>query len=127
LEKGQKIGIAVAMPPRDVLHSAFRGKKYKHLDATEVDNIFGVSTHRLVNVYTGEITFVGASHIEYDNNTFEGCSGAIVFLLEKHQPESVKESDYGCAIAVHAGAHPYYDRNLAFVFPRLLRNSGSPV
>lgn len=125
LEKGQKIGIAVGMPPRDGVLSSLR-RKYKQLDETWLDDIYGVSTMRSVNVYTGEITFVGDVHIEYNNNTFEGCSGAIVFLLDKHQPEeSVKERDYGCAIAVHVGAHPHYDRNLAFVLPRLLPNSGS--
>jgi hypothetical protein len=93
-------------------------KAYPDLAATKLEDICGVSTDQLVNVSTGEITFVGASHIEYNNNTFEGYAGAIVFLLDKHQPENLfKESDYGCAIAVHAGAHPYYNRNLAFVFP----------
>jgi hypothetical protein len=124
LKKGQKIGIAVCMPPIDGVRSSLQ-KKYPSLNATLLDDIYGLSTGRLVNVYTGEINRVGSSHIEYNNNSFEGCSGAIVFLLDKNQPASVKESDYGCAIAVHAGAHPFYERNLAFVFPTLLPKSGS--
>jgi hypothetical protein len=99
LKKRQKIGIAVAMPPHDGLRSSLQ-KAYPHLNESALDDIYGVASNRKVNVYTGEILYVGVSHIEYDNNTFEGCSGAIVFLLDKDQPEFVKESDHGCAIAV---------------------------
>jgi hypothetical protein len=68
-----------------------------------------------VNIYTGEITFVGETHIEYDINSFKGCSGAVVFLLDKNQPTSVRPLDYGTAVAVHAGAHPtMVNRNVAF-------------
>lgn len=119
LEKGQKIGIVVTMPPQDVLHSSLR-KEYPHLDLQKLDGIFGITDDRFANVYTGEITYVGEKHIEYDANSFDGCSGAIVFLLDKNQPESVMEIDCGCAVAVHAGAHPYYDRNLGFIIPGIL-------
>ena len=119
LKVGQKIGMVVAMPPHDTLKSSLL-KMYSKLNAETLEGIYGIQTERLANVYTGQITYVGDSHIEYDINTFTGCSGAVVFLLDKHQPESVNESDYGCAIAVHAGAHPFYNRNLAFIIPRLL-------
>lgn len=69
---------------------------------------------RRTNIYTGEIVRVGLHHIECSINSFEGCSGAVVFLLDKKQPSSVLESDWGCAIAVHAGAHSRLDRNIAF-------------
>jgi hypothetical protein len=119
LERGQKIGIVVSMPPHDTLHSALR-KLYPRLETTMLDNIFGICGDRATNVYTREITDVGDSHIEYDTNSFEGCSGAIVFLLDKQQPEPVQETDYAYAIAVHAGAHPYYDRNLSFLLSSIL-------
>jgi len=68
-----------------------------------------------VNLYTGKIAHVGEQHIEYDVNTFTGCSGAIVFLLDKDQPSSVQSCDHGKAIAVHAGSHPFLpNRNFGF-------------
>ena len=52
-------------------------------------------------------------HIKYDINSFAGCSGAVVFLLDVNQPGSVREDDHGKAIAIHAGAHPtLVNRNL---------------
>jgi hypothetical protein len=59
---------------------------------------------------------VGEHHIEYDVNSFKGCSGAIVFLLDTDQPNDsgVTVKDYGTAIAVHAGGHPYKVKNIGF-------------
>jgi hypothetical protein len=57
------------------------------------------------------------NHMEHDIHTFTGCAGAIVFLLDKDKPASVKRVDHGNAIAVHAGAHPstlLVNRNVAF-------------
>lgn len=74
-------------------------------------------------VYGGRITFVGENHIEYDINTFEGCSGAIVFLLDENQHESVAPEDYGKAIALHTGTHPLLsDRNFAFKLAKWLES-----
>jgi hypothetical protein len=73
----------------------------------ELARIYGRSKKR--HVYTGKITMVGTHHIEYDINSFEGCSGAVVFLLGvEAQPSDsgVTRDDAGKAIAVHAGAHP---------------------
>jgi hypothetical protein len=57
-----------------------------------------------VTIYTGKISYVGEHHIEYDINTYRGCSGAIVFLLEHNeQPPTVEERDSGKAIDGHAG------------------------
>jgi hypothetical protein len=42
-----------------------------------------------------KIKYVGATHIEYDTNSFTGRSGAAVFLLNKDQPkDSVQEWDH---------------------------------
>jgi hypothetical protein len=57
-----------------------------------------------VNIYTGGITYVGENHVEYDFNSFTGCAGAVVFLLDKNQPSSVQQCDYEKAIAIHSGA-----------------------
>ena len=83
------------------------------LTQTDLEGIYGRPD--AVNIYTGQITLVGEKHIEYDINTFTGCSGAIVFLLDQGQPDSVDPTDYGKAIAVHSGAHPsLLDRNFGF-------------
>jgi hypothetical protein len=36
-------------------------------------------------------------------DSFTGCAGAVVFLLDENQPKSVKKLDRGRAIAIHAG------------------------
>jgi hypothetical protein len=33
------------------------------------------------------------------------CSGAVGFLLNRNQPASVQQCDFGKAIAIHYGAH----------------------
>jgi len=86
----------------------------KNISNEQLDEIYGKPNE--VNIYTGEITHVGEKHIEYDINSFTSCSGAIVFLLDKDQPESVDPRlDHGKAVAIHAGAHPFMNaRNLGF-------------
>lgn len=72
---------------------------------------------KTAHIYTGKITMVSEHHIEYDINSFEGCSGAVVFLLGlETQPNDsgVTHDDVGKAIAVHAGAHPRKIKNLGF-------------
>jgi hypothetical protein len=99
-EVGQKVGIAV----------------YSEIVATSntslapLRRIFG--DPRRTTVYTGEITHVGETQIEYDINSYQGCSGSIVFLFDKNQPNSVKNNDAGCAIAVHSGSRPRLGRNM---------------
>ena len=90
------------------------GEDEKTISKEELEAIYGQPNK--VNIYTGEITHVGEKHIEYDVNSFTSCSGAIVFLLDKGQPESVDPNlDHGKAVAIHAGAHPFVnDRNLGF-------------
>lgn len=72
----------------------------------EIKKYYGEPGRVRVNIYTGDIKYVGPKHIEYSINSFTGCSGAIVFLLDKDQPASVDASDFGKAVAVHSGAHP---------------------
>jgi hypothetical protein len=51
----------------------------------------------------------------HDINTYKGCSGAIVFLLDKEQPEtSVTSNDHGKAIAVHGGGNVMSQRNYGY-------------
>lgn len=80
----------------------------------KIEEIYGKPDS--VNIYTGKITYVGKQHIEYTCNTFTGCSGALVFLLDEDQPNSVQRCDYGKAIAVHSGSHPFLpNRNFGFL------------
>jgi hypothetical protein len=69
-----------------------------------------------VNILTGKVTAVDENMIVYDMNSFGGCSGAIIFLLDKDQRESVRPEDVGKAIAIHSGPHwdETLNRNVAF-------------
>ena len=59
--------------------------------------------------------------MEYDINMFEGCSGAIVFLLDENHHKSVAPEDYGKAIPLHTGTHPLLsDRNFASKLAKFL-------
>ncbi|KAL3903806.1 MAG: hypothetical protein SGILL_010307 [Bacillariaceae sp.] len=115
--RGQKVGIAVwfpeeSKPNQTTVAGAFESK----IDISDdlLRAIFG--EHGRVNIYTGVIKYVGGNFIEYDINSFTGCSGAIVFLLDCDQPDSVDPHDYGKAIAIHCGAHPTVgDRNVGFL------------
>mmetsp|Transcript_14219 Transcript_14219/g.39425 ORF Transcript_14219/g.39425 Transcript_14219/m.39425 type:complete len:291 (+) Transcript_14219:111-983(+) len=49
-----------------------------------------------INIYTGKITRRHERHFEHDMNSYRGCSGAIIFLLEG--PHA------GYAIGVHIGS-----------------------
>lgn len=64
-----------------------------------------------VNLYTGEIK-VGCQHIEHDTNTYVGCSGSLIFLLDKDQPDSVQEEDHDKVIAIHVGCKEGFPYNI---------------
>ena len=117
LEEKQKVGIAVVFSKRSKptpVSVAGSGEDAKKIGTTALERIYGAPNE--VNIYTGEITRVYGDHIEYDLNSFTGCSGATVFLLDRDQPSSVQPCDYGCAVAVHAGSHPVLtSRNIGFI------------
>jgi hypothetical protein len=120
LKKGQGVGIAVyfdeAAAPTNKAISPDPSNLLKKTNQ-EIQDIYGKPFQ--TNVYTGKITFAdsGQQHIEYTFNSFTGCSGAIVFLLDKQPTDSgVKTCDHGKAVAVHAGRHPrLQNRNFGFV------------
>jgi len=102
IQVGQKIGIAVYR--NFEIEAADAGLPENSITAEELRQIFGLVGR--VNVYTGQITKVspGGEAFEHSINTFRGCSGAVIFLLDQGQEEhGVMESDYGKAIAVHVG------------------------
>jgi hypothetical protein len=108
IARGQKIAIVVSRRT-PVTHKAAGVKK----NAVDLERYYG--TELSSNIQTGVITGVAGdgSFFTHDINTFKGCSGAIVFLLDKAQPSSVRETDYGKAIGVH-GAGAAEDTNVAF-------------
>jgi len=108
LRVGQKVGMAVlfcedSKPTRDTIAGVAEAPV--KLSDTQIKAIYGEPD--VVNVYTGKITYVGDNHIEYDINTFTGCSGSVVFLLDVDQPSPVQPNDHGCAIAIHAGGSSF--------------------
>jgi hypothetical protein len=113
-DKGQKIGIAVYSKKRPTAKSAsYDPDQPLDIDDDTLKRVYGKPKH--VNIYTGEIMLVGETHIEHNINSYTVCSGAIIFLLDNNQPDSVKPDDFGKAIAVHAGSHPaMMTRNLGF-------------
>ena len=115
-EVGQKVGIAVRFSDESKpTHKTIVGlNDPDELENVDIEKYYGKPGQ--VNIYTGEITYVGPKHIEYTINSFTGCSGAVVFLLDQDQPDSVHRSQFGRAIAVHTGAHPSLrNRNYGFL------------
>eukprot|EP00978_Attheya_sp_CCMP212_P036475 scaffold165648_cov53-Attheya_sp.AAC.2 len=99
---GQKIGMVVyrnfAVTPEDA------GISQESITADELRQIFGRVGR--VNICTGQIMNVSPDKKAFSHNinTFRGCSGAVIFLLDVDQEGcGVIESDYGKAIAVHVG------------------------
>jgi hypothetical protein len=119
--KGMQVGIAVlftsdSKPTNKTIAGV--GQEEVTMEPEDIENVFGKPG--VVNIYTGKILFVGTKHIEYDMNSFTGCSGAVVFLLAgEDQHNSVQMCDHGKAIAIHAGAHPTMTgRNLGFLLSK---------
>jgi len=115
---GLKIGIIVNNP--GVGEEAF--SEVGGLEGIEVEETYATVTKGLketkiaavcgdkdvVMIYTGHITLVGNEHIEYKINTYKGCSGAMVIVMERDHP------DFGKVLAVHAGYKPALRTNLGF-------------
>ena len=103
---GQKIGMAVYRNYKfdftnDDIYTN-NGWKKEDFPKDDIMRIFGQDND--VSIYTGEITAVSPDKEVFCHsiNSFRGCSGAIVFLLDKNQ-HFVGDQDYGKAIGVHVG------------------------
>ena len=113
---GQKIGITVYR--QFVVTAVDAGMPPNTLTEDRLREIYGRENE--VNVYTGQITHVapGGNAFEHNINTFAGCSGAIVFLLDRDQDgNGTIREDYSKAIAIHAGGKtiaPGQVTNVAF-------------
>lgn len=102
---GAKIGIAVFNveepdPPVAAGHEMFGHKNDTVIHTGEIKEIYRDPPYFLHNI-----------------NTIESYSGAVVFLLDKDQPDTVAKDDFGKAVAIHAAGHPNagVSRNIAFL------------
>ncbi|CAB9512893.1 expressed unknown protein [Seminavis robusta] len=106
---GQKIGMAVYRNYEFdfTSHDIYANHDWdkNKLSQDDILRLFGKDYS--VSIYTGEITGISTDGevFRHDINTFRGCSGAIVFLLDKNQDGLVEDQYFGKAIGVHAGAH----------------------
>ena len=69
-------------------------------------------------VFAGEIAALHDNpekSFEHSINTYQGCSGAIIFLLDKHQPAVEIAQHKGNAIGVHVGGLHNRPANLGFL------------
>lgn len=105
IEKGQKIGICIWRNEDRIMNDV--EDSTGQLGEAEERKFYGPA--KVAVIQTGVVTAVYGSKREvfaHNINTYEGCSGAIIFLLDKDQsdqsPESVEKDDKGKAIGVHA-------------------------
>ena len=111
LQVDHKIGMAI-----------FRTYDVHHDDAeappsTNLLSIFGPK--RQACIYTGTVTEISANGktFAHDINTFEGCSGAVVFLLDQDQPDGMDTALHGMAVGIHSGGLDN-SNNMAFLLPK---------
>jgi hypothetical protein len=97
LQVGHKIGIAV-----------YRTFDITHEDAGAASNVvledfYGQKLQACI--YTGEVTELSANGKTFCHNinTFAGCSGAVVFLLDQNQQVALDDEYHGMAVGVHVG------------------------
>jgi hypothetical protein len=109
LRVGHKIGISV-----------FRSFDITHVDAKAPGNVvledfFGQKLQACI--YTGEVTEISGNGRTFCHNinTFEGCSGPVVFLLDRKQEVTLEEKFHGLAVGVHVGGLGLTN-NIAFMF-----------
>lgn len=97
LREGDKIGVVVYRT-FDITHKDARAPRN-----TDLEKVFGQKYQ--VCIYTGEVTEISDNGRTFCHNinTFKGCSGAIVFLLDKNQPNAVPAEYYGMAVGVSVG------------------------
>ena len=132
---GQRIGMAVYRNYAFDFISTGENDIYanngwdRSLSKDDIFQVFG--RDHSVSIYTGVITHLSSEGktFGHDINTYKGCSGAIVFLLDKNQDGLIADDDAGKAIAIHVGCGPRSTKtNIAFTVRHLLvaEASGSP-
>ena len=133
---GQRIGMAVYRNYEFDFISTGENDIYanngwdRSLSKDDIFQLFGPD--HSVSIHTGVITQLSSDGktFGHDINTYKGCSGAIVFLLDKNQDGLIADDDAGKAIAIHVGCGPRSTKmNIAFTVRHLLvaEASGSPA
>ena len=113
--KGLKVGILVQVPPGVVDRNAFSSSEEEVISSSAediTDRLFEkvCGKERDVMIYTGTILEAGEDNIEYDINTYKGCSGSAVIVLDRtHNVEF-----FGKVIAVHASYNHELKTNIGF-------------
>lgn len=110
IRAGHMIGMAV-----------FRKYSIDHEDAEAPSSLDLTSRYGSIHqacIYTGKVTEISENGKTFCHNinTFEGCSGAIIFLLDKDQPEDMDNTLVGMAVGIHSGGLDI-SNNLAFKLP----------
>lgn len=107
-EEGLKIGMVVLNPAAGKKNpSMLRGLVNKVKMIVAKVPVFNGKREKVM-LYSGSITKVCEKHIEYDVNSFEECTGAVVIVMDQNHP------DFGKAIAIHAGNNPKWKSNFGF-------------
>ena len=114
--KGLKVGILVQVPPGGVDPNAFSSLEEEEMISSSAEDITDrlfekvYGKERDVMIYTGTILEAGEDNIEYDINTYKGCSGSAVIVLDRtHNVEF-----FGEVIAVHASYNHELKTNIGF-------------
>jgi hypothetical protein len=87
---------------------AYRTFDITHEDAkappdTDLVQLYGQKFQ--VCIYTGQVTKISANGRTFCHNinTFNGCSGAIIFLLDRNQPDDITAEFHGMAVGINVG------------------------
>ena len=104
---GHRIGVLV-----------YRTFDITHEDAkaplnTDLVQIYGQKFQ--VCIYTGQVTEISANGWTFCHNcnAFKGCSGAVIFLLDRNQSDDVAAEFHGGAVGINVGGLDV-DSNLGF-------------
>jgi hypothetical protein len=108
LREGHKIGVLVYRT-FDITHEDAKAPLH-----TDLVKLYGQKFQ--VCIYTGQVTEISANGRTFCHsiNTFKGCSGAIIFLLDQNQEDDVAAEYYGRAVGVNVGGLDT-DNNLGFL------------
>lgn len=104
------VGLTETATPNNV--NSIWTNETDRLSQHQCDIIYGPSG--VISIYTGKITKVHDHYLEHDINTYEGCSGGLLVLLDcQDQLTSVLKGDLDKAIALHVGYDDFAASNIA--------------
>jgi len=108
LRAGHRIGVLVYRT-FDITHDDAKAPRY-----TDLLEVYGQKFQ--VCIYTGQVTELSANGRTFCHNinTFGGCSGAIIFLLDRNQSDDVAAEFCGRAVGINVGGLDV-DSNLGFL------------